>query len=105
MSTDMVSHLTGKAAGKIKIINCNNMQGCCPVSARPDQATGTLEFQPLTLEVTTEAVGLWRVVVFVAARSYFKHQKKSKWERHRRVWDTSLSLWKTRQDLGLKATH
>lgn len=98
MSTDMVSHSTRKAAGKIKIINCNNMQGCCPVSARPHQAAGKLEFRPLTLEVTTEAVGLWRFVVFVAARTYFKQQKKSKWERHRRVWDTLLSLWRHRRE-------
>lgn len=76
MSTDTINHLTRKAAGKIEIINCNNMLGRCSgaqaVSARSDadlteEKTG---FPPLTLEVTTETVGLCRSVVFVAARRY-----------------------------------
>lgn len=77
MSTDTENHLTRKAAGNIKIINCNNMQGRCSVdqavsaSSDADQTAEKAELRPLTLEITTEAVGLWRFVVFVAAGSYF----------------------------------
>lgn len=73
MSTDTVNHLTRKAAGKIRIIKCSNMQGrrsvgqrhACTDSSEPtdsggsntDQTAEEMEFQPLTLEATTEAVG------------------------------------------------
>lgn len=91
MSTDTVNHLTRKAAGKIKIINCSNMQGRCSAeqavsaSSDADLTAEKAEFRPLTFQ----AVGLWRIVVFVATRSYFKLKKKNPQE-----------VGKTRESVG-----
>lgn len=93
MSTDAIKHLTRKAAGKIKIMNCNNMQGrqspgqcrdrTCMDSS--DQTAGRMEFQPLTSKVTTEAVlGFYLSQPQVT----LKKGAVSETERHWRAWDT-----------------
>lgn len=124
MSTDTVNHLTRKAAGKIKIINCNNMQGRCSaeqaVSASSDAplTAEKTQFQPLTLEVKTEAVGLWGFAVFVVARSYFKKKNTAGsgkdtgecgtlyFGRQDKIWNLSWRPLKERQpDNWLEFVH
>lgn len=98
MSTDTQNHLTRKAAGKIKIINCSNMQGRCSgeqalsASTDADLTAEKTVFSSLTSEGTTQAVGSWR---FVAAKSYKKKKKQQhknckKWERQESVGNFTL---------------
>lgn len=102
MSTETVNHLTRKAAGKMKIINCNNMQGrhslgrcrdctCTDSSAR---AAEKMEFS--TVDISRWILGC---CVFFTARTGLSVSER---KRHRRMWDTQD---KTRQDLGTTAAH
>lgn len=71
MSTETVNHLTRKAAGKMKIINCNNVQGRhslgrdCTCTDSSDQAAEEMEFS------TVDSRCILGCCVFFAARTDF----------------------------------